>query len=312
MRAKSFLHQPVLLREVIEALAIDRDGIYIDGTLGRGGHTQEILKLLGPQGRLIAIDKDPAALASVGKELEADQRVTLIHGSFVLMKEIAKQQNIIGKVNGILLDLGVSSPQLDEPERGFSFLQDGPLDMRMDNTSGITAAAWLAAAKEAEIADVLHDLGEERYARRIARAIVRERAVEPIVTTGRLAAIVSEANPAWEKSKHPATRAFQAIRIFINEELNELQASLEQVLDILAIAGRLVVISFHSLEDRIVKRFMRRHSQDESLPAYLPVVHKEVRPRLKRLGRGIKPTVGEIAANPRSRSAVLRVAEKLL
>lgn len=312
MKDKKTQHQPVLLAEVLTGLAISPSGIYIDGTMGRGGHTEAILKQLDQNGQLIAFDKDPAAVKSVKEKLGADPRIILVHGSFITMQQVAKQRNLIGKIKGILLDLGVSSPQLDEPERGFSFLQDGPLDMRMDNSSGITAAQWIATAKEAEIAEVLHDFGEERYARRIARAIILARIEEDIITTGKLSTIVSKANPAWEKGKHPATRAFQAIRIFVNQELNELQAGLDQALEILAITGRLVVISFHSLEDRIVKRFMRRNSRDESLPSYLPVVHQEVRPRLRCLGRGIKPTAGEIATNPRSRSAVLRVAEKLL
>lgn len=311
MRNKSYKHQPVLLTEVITALAIQQNGIYVDATLGRGGHTKAILENLGPEGRLIAIDKDPEAVVLTKEFLGQDKRLEVIHGSFADLQEIAEERGVKEKINGILFDLGVSSPQLEDPTRGFSFLQPGPLDMRMDNTKGLTAAEWLAFAKESEISNVLHDLGEERFARRMARAIVTERELEPITTTTRLAEIVSKANLRWEKGKHPATRAFQAIRIFINQELTELQHSLAQALDILAVGGRLAVISFHSLEDRIVKQFIREHSQRKNIPAEIPIVFKEERFKLKDLSRGIKPTAEEIAANPRSRSAVLRIAEKL-
>jgi len=305
------MHQSVLLEEAIDALAIKPDGIYLDATFGRGGHSQAILAKLNANGRLLAIDRDPEAAAFAQQKFSNDKRFILFQGAFSQLEQFAKEQNVIGKVNGILMDLGVSSPQLDDPHRGFSFLQDGPLDMRMDTTSGEPVATWLNRAKEADIAQVLFEYGEERFSRRIARAIVRERQVEPIQTTGRLAEIVSTANPAWEKHKHPATRAFQAFRIFINKELAELQTGLEQALTVLAVEGRLAVISFHSLEDRIVKRFIRQQSRDENLPTDLPVVASAMRSRMKNLGRPIKPSAEEVAVNIRARSAILRVAEKL-
>lgn len=307
-----YLHRPVLMQEVLRELAIRPSGTYIDGTLGRGGHALAILQQLNASGRLIAIDKDPEALANTRSLFQQDPRVVLLQGSFAGLAAIAKAQNVFGEVQGILLDLGVSSPQLDDPKRGFSFLQDGPLDMRMDNTQGDTAAEWLARAKENEITTVLRDFGEERFAKRIAHAIVTERQIKPITTTAHLAEVVSKANPAWEKHKHPATRSFQAIRIFINKELDDLEVGLEQAIEVLAVGGRLGVLSFHSLEDRLVKRFIRSHSQDQKYPVNLPVVAKEMRPRLRAVGRGVKPTADEVAANPRSRSAVFRVAEKLL
>lgn len=311
MNKENYVHQPVLLHEALDALAIKPDGIYIDATFGRGGHSAAILEKLNKAGRLYALDRDPAAVEFAHKKFGTEERFLLVHQSFADLQQMAKQQQIIGKVDGILLDLGVSSPQLDDPERGFSFLQDGPLDMRMDTSRGMTVAEWLQNAKATDIAQVLHEYGEERFAKRIANAIVRARDEQPIITTAQLASIVSAANPAWEKHKHPATRAFQALRIFVNQELNELQAVLEHVLPVLAIGGRLAVISFHSLEDRIVKRFIRRHTRDETLPAGLPVRANEIHVRLKSLGRAIKPSVNEIAHNPRSRSAILRVAEKL-
>lgn len=308
----SVSHQPVLLAEIVEALAIKPDGIYIDATFGRGGHSQAILEKLSEVGRLIAIDKDPEAVVFAKKQFVQEPRFAIVHGSFNQLGEIVKKEKITSRVDGVLLDLGVSSPQLDIPQRGFSFLQDGPLDMRMDPTRGMTAAEWIAQAKETEIADVLWKYGEERFARRMAKAIVNERAKEPICTTARLAEVVSKANPRWEKTKHPATRAFQAIRIFINQELIELSICLEQAMEVLAVGGRLVVISFHSLEDRIVKQFIRRYSRGEKLPIEIPVIATEVKPRLKSLGKPIKAKESEIAVNPRSRSAILRVAEKLL
>lgn len=306
-----YQHQPVLLDEVLEALAIKPDGIYIDATFGRGGHARAILNLLGAKGRLLAVDRDPVAVEFARTNFADDARFSIVHGAFSQLEQIAKDAQIIGKVDGVLVDMGVSSPQLDDPQRGFSFLQDGPLDMRMDTTQGKTAAEWLATAKEADIATVLREYGEERHAKRIAGAIVRERSVEAIQTTGRLAAIVKEANPSWERTKHPATRAFQAIRIFINQELAEIPLLLEQVLDVLAVGGRLVVLSFHSLEDRIIKRFIRQHSRGEQLPINLPVVFAKTKPRLQSLGR-VKAEDSELAVNPRARSAILRIAEKLL
>jgi 16S rRNA (cytosine1402-N4)-methyltransferase len=305
-------HIPVLLEEVIDALAIQPDGIYIDGTLGRAGHAQAIVERLGPKGRLLAIDKDQAALAAGQKCFGKDSRIVMEQGSFSQLREFAERYELVGKVNGILLDLGVSSPQLDDPSRGFSFLKDGPLDMRMDSSAGMSAATWINSAKEADIAQVLKEYGEERYARRITRAIVEERSVEPIETTGRLASIVAKANPAWEKGKNPATRAFQGIRIFLNHELDDVRSCLDQCLDVLAVGGRLAVISFHSLEDRIVKRFMRNEAKGGNFPAGLPITHAELKTRLQIIGRAVKPGIAEVERNPRSRSAVLRIGEKLL
>lgn len=305
-------HQPVLLAEVIKNLAIDREGIYIDATFGRGGHAGEILSYLGKKGKLIAIDKDPAAVAYAKQTWGQDERFKIYQGSFKNLKEIAESAGILGQVSGILLDLGVSSPQLDQAERGFSFLRDGPLDMRMNPKTGISAAEWLACAHENEIAQVLKDYGEERYAKRIARAIGEERKLRPIVTTVHLANVVKCAHPRWERHKHPATQTFQAIRIRINNELEDLKVCLEQSVEVLKRGGRLLVISFHSLEDRIVKRFIRQHAQEAVELKKLPFVTAEWRPKLKNLGRGIKPDAYAIKANPRSRSAVLRIAEKIL
>lgn len=311
MTDHDYQHHPVLLDEVLEALVLVPDGVYIDATFGRGGHTRAILSRLGPQGRLLALDRDPEAVRE-GMELVAtDSRLMMQQGSFGTLKTFIASQGILGKVNGILLDLGVSSPQLDNAQRGFSFMHSGPLDMRMNPDEGISAARWLKTAREDEIIRVLKEYGEERYAKRIARAIVAARATNPITTTGQLANIVAQANPAWEKDKHPATRTFQALRIFINHELEELQACLEHVLDILAAGGRLVVISFHSLEDRIVKRYMRRESSGDRLPAGVPVTGIEQHPRLRRIGKPVIAGNAEIAANPRARSAIMRVAEKI-
>lgn len=305
-------HQPVLLEEVIEQLAIKPDGIYIDATFGRGGHAQEILRKLGKNGRLLVIDKDPVAVAYAKQHWGKDQRLQIYEGSFSRIGEITKANEIMGQIDGLLLDLGVSSPQLDQAERGFSFLRDGPLDMRMDPNHGISAAQWLACVTEKEIAQVLKDYGEERYAKRIAKAIDEARQQKAITRTVQLAEIVKRAHPRWERHKHPATQTFQAIRICINKELEELQTCLEQSLDILAIGGRLLVISFHSLEDRIVKRFIRKHSREPAELKGLPIMPTEWRPRLKNWGRGIKSDTQAIDKNPRSRSAVLRIGEKLL
>lgn len=303
-------HQPVLLQPAIDNLNIKADGIYIDGTFGRGGHSQAILEQLNESGRLIAIDKDPSAVAVAKERFANDPRFEIVHRSYKDIAEIAKEAGVFGKVDGILLDLGVSSPQLDEADRGFSFMQDGPLDMRMDTSQGQSAAEWIARASDKEIAQVLKEYGEERFAKRIARAIVAARQETPITTTGQLSKIVKEANPKWEQHKHPATRSFQAIRIFINEELSALEPSLEHSVETLAQAGRLVVISFHSLEDRVVKRFMRRLASGE-LPKGLPVTIEEMNAPLKLVCKAIKPTESEVADNPRARSAVMRVGEKL-
>ena len=303
-------HESVLLREAVEALNIQASGHYVDATFGRGGHSAAILAALGPEGRLLAIDKDPEAVAYGRERFASDGRVRIEQGGFGRIGALADDVGWSGGVQGILLDLGVSSPQLDAPERGFSFLQDGPLDMRMDPGAAPSAAEWLADAGEGEIARVLSEFGEERFARRIARAICRARAQGPITRTGQLAAIVAAANPAWEKGRHPATRSFQAVRIRVNRELEELSGALDQSLDLLAPAGRLVVISFHSLEDRIVKRFMREHSRGERFPRGVPVTADRIRARMRLVGKAVRPGEEERVRNPRARSAVLRAAEK--
>ncbi|MES9880187.1 MAG: 16S rRNA (cytosine(1402)-N(4))-methyltransferase RsmH [Sedimenticola sp.] len=304
-------HLPVLFSEALDGLAIDPSGTYIDGTFGRGGHSGALLDALGDKGRLLAIDKDPEAVAHGHSLFGSDDRFQIEQGSFAMLEQFADQEGLTGRVSGVLLDLGVSSPQLDTPERGFSFLKDGPLDMRMDNASGISAAQWLAGAEVSDIARVLKEYGEERHAKRIARAIHEAGQLESIETTARLAEIVSVANPAWEKGKHPATRAFQGIRIFINSELDDLISCLDQSLQVLAPGGRLAVISFHSLEDRIVKRFMRESERGDNFPPGIPVTHEQMNSKLKRIGKATKPSAEEVERNPRSRSAVLRVAERL-
>jgi len=287
------------------------DGRYCDATFGRGGHTAAILGVLGPAGRLVAIDRDPEAIRAGRQRFAAEARLTLVQGSFGSLEERVRAAGFEGELDGVLLDLGVSSPQLDEAARGFSFMQDGPLDMRMDNESGQSAAQWLAKAGEREIADVIRGLGEERFARRIARAIVAARAEAPITRTAALAALVAEAVPTREPGKHPATRTFQAIRIHVNGELDALESALPQAVRLLAPGGRLCVISFHSLEDRIVKRFIRREEQGDPVYAGLPNVPVHARARLKRVGGAVMAGEAEVRANPRARSAVLRVAERL-
>jgi len=304
-------HRPVLLAEVLAALRVRPEGIYLDGTFGRGGHAAEILAQLGPQGRLLAVDKDPQAVAVARQRFGADARFAIERGSFTRLGALVAERGWVGKVDGILLDLGVSSPQLDEAERGFSFRLDGPLDMRMDPESGMSAAAWLAQAAEEDIARVLKEYGEERFAKRIARAIVQSRAQAPIIRTAQLREIVARANPAWEKGKDPATRAFQALRIYINRELDDLDEFLAQSVGLLAPGGRLAVISFHSLEDRRVKQFIRHQQRGEELPPDLPLTQAQMwQPRLRAVGKKIVAGAAEVAANPRARSAVLRVAEK--
>jgi 16S rRNA (cytosine1402-N4)-methyltransferase len=307
----TFEHRPVLLDEVLEALNIRPDGIYLDGTFGRGGHSAAILERLSEDGRLLAMDKDPQAIAIAQSRFAGDSRFSIVRGSYTMLVQEVEQRGWKGKVNGILLDLGVSSPQLDDPSRGFSFRHDGPLDMRMDPDSGLSAAEWLAEAAEGEIAQVLKEYGEERFAKRIARALVREREQAPIITTARLAKIVAEANPKWERDKHPATRSFQAIRIFINAELEELEQVLEQSVEMLAPGGRLALISFHSLEDRRVKRFIRDEARGGDFPPGLPVTDAQLNRRLRAVGKDIRAGEAELAENPRARSAVLRVAERL-
>lgn len=303
-------HIPVMLDPVLEGLNVRPDGIYIDATFGRGGHARAILAVLNQKGRLLLLDRDPEAIREAQQLAANDARVIVRQGTFQNLYVIAESENWIGKVNGILFDLGVSSPQLDSADRGFSFKSDGPLDMRMDPSTGISAAEWINTAEESDISEVLKTLGEERFHRRIAHAIIAARNVKPITTTRALAEIVSKANPAWEKIKHPATRSFQAIRMFINNELEEITLGLDQALEILAVGGRLAVISFHSLEDRLVKRFIQKHERGDEYPIGLPILASQMNQRLKRLGRSIKPTGLEIAKNKRARSAILRLAEK--
>lgn len=304
-------HRPVLLQEAITGLAIQPDGIYIDGTFGRGGHSRAILQQLNASGRLIAIDKDLDAIDYAKQHFTNDPRFTIAHGSFSTLNKIATELNVYGQVNGILLDLGVSSPQLDTPERGFSFMQEGPLDMRMDATQKLDAAQFVNQASAEEMTHIFREYGEERFAGRIARAIVEARGQEPILRTSVLAEIVKAANPKWEKHKHPATRVFQAIRIYINQELTDLTEALKQSVAALAVKGRLAVISFHSLEDRIVKQFMRAEEQGPTIPSGVPIRAVDLQTHFKRVGKAIKPHDVEIKENVRSRSAVLRIGEKI-
>lgn len=303
---------PVLLAETLEHLAVQQGGVYVDATFGRGGHSRAILAAMGPTGRLLAIDRDPLAVATARNLAAEDSRLQVEHTEFSCLGALVRRRGFAGRVDGVLLDFGVSSPQLDAPERGFSFLQDGPLDMRMNpESAGPTAAQWLALAQEPEIAQVLREFGEERYARRIARAIVQGREQRPLERTLQLADLIAAAHPAWEKGRHPATRSFQAIRIFINRELEEIRAALQQALEVLVIGGRLVAISFHSLEDRLVKRFFKKCARGDNLPRGLPVTAAELRPRLRLLGGALRPSEAEVGCNPRARSAILRAAEKL-
>ena len=313
MSQTSYKHVTVLLDEAVAALAVRANGRYLDGTFGRGGHSRLLLQQLGSDGQLLGFDKDPLAIAT-GQALAADDgRFVVVQRSFAELGEEVVQRGWSGTLDGILLDLGVSSPQLDDPERGFSFLNDGPLDMRMNPDQGISAAEWIASAPEEDIARVFKDYGEERFAKRMARAVVQRRQEKPFERTADLAQVLTVANPAWEKGKNPATRAFQGLRIFINNELGDLERGLEAALEALAVGGRLVVISFHSLEDRIVKQFMRRHAKGEAdtLPRDLPIIPEKFIPRLKLCGKPQYASAEEVKANPRSRSAVMRVAEKL-
>jgi len=305
------IHTPVLLEESLEALAIDPVGIYVDGTFGRGGHVRALLARLDVSGSLLGLDRDLQAVVAGAALARHDSRFIMEHAPISRLEEVARRRGLRGRVNGLLLDLGVSSPQLDEPGRGFSFSADGPLDMRMDTSGGQTAAQWLAQAEVGEIARVLRDYGEERHAKCIARAIVRARNAGPVVTTDALGQIVAAASPSREPGKHPATRTFQAIRIHINRELEELRACLAGVCDLLTAGGRLVVISFHSLEDRIVKRFIRNEAQGDRFPRGVPVTVREINARLRPVGRPVRPSNSEVAANPRARSALMRVAERL-
>ena len=307
----AFVHQTVLLDEAVVSILGAPDGVYVDATFGRGGHTRHLLSRLGPDARVIGFDKDPAAIAA-GQALAAqDTRFAIVHESFADILSVLKAEGLAGTIDGVLADLGVSSPQLDDAERGFSFMNDGPLDMRMDPTRGESAAEWLADVAEDELARVLYEYGEERHSRRIARAIVKARADKPITRTRELAEIVAAAHPAWEKHKHPATRAFQAIRIAINSELADIERFLRDALAVLKPGGRLAVISFHSLEDRLVKQFFQKEARGDDFPPGLPVTVDMLKPRLRLRGKAVEPSAAEVAANPRARSARLRVAEKL-
>ena len=302
-------HIPVLLHEALDALCIRSDGIYLDCTFGRGGHSRAILASLDESGRLIGFDRDPSAVAAARDLAKKDSRFEIVHTAFSEL-ESALDSIAIARVHGVLMDLGVSSPQLDQAERGFSFQVDGPLDMRMDPTSGQSAADWIARADTDEIADVLWVLGEERFSRRIARAIAEARKVEPIVTTAQLSKIVSDAQPKKDQNKHPATRTFQAIRLHINEELSEVEQGLEAAVKRLEVGGRLAVISFHSLEDRLVKRVLRDASRLPQGDPRMPLPDSVTKPRMRLMGKAIKASTGELKMNPRARSAVLRVAER--
>jgi 16S rRNA (cytosine1402-N4)-methyltransferase len=306
-----FEHKTVLLKEAIDALLIDQDGSYVDGTFGRGGHCAELLSRLSDCGTVLALDKDPDAITAGVERFREEQRLTLLHGTFADLAAVVSREGKAGELSGVLLDLGVSSPQLDCAERGFSFLRDGPLDMRMDTTRGQSAAQWIATASEQQISNVFKEYGEERYARRIAAAVVRERMVQPITRTAQLAQIVSLAHPAWQPGKHPATKVFQAIRIFINRELDDLDTLLGEIIDTLKVGGRLVIISFHSLEDRRVKRFIRDQQRGIQLPKNIPMRDVDRGVRMVKVGKPIKPDSDELHANTRARSAVMRVAERV-
>lgn len=307
----SFSHTSVLLQECLDGLAIKPDGIYIDATFGRGGHSGEILKQLGDNGRLIAFDRDPQAIEAAARFAE-DSRFEIVHSAFGDMADVIAEMGLTGQIDGVLMDLGVSSPQLDDAERGFSFLRDGPLDMRMDTSRGLSAAEWLSSADEQDITQVIKEFGEEKFGKRIAHAIVNFRQTQALTRTSQLVDIIDEAVPVKDKFKHPATRTFQGIRIYINAELEQLRVGLKAATGILKTGGRMAVISFHSLEDRLVKRFMKEQSKGKALPPGLPVTQAEIDADkvLTLIGKAIKPGDAELKHNVRSRSAVLRVAEK--
>lgn len=313
MSASVFSHAPVLHSEVIAQLNIRSDGLYVDGTYGRGGHAQSILDQLGENGRLIVMDKDPVAIESARQSMSHDLRVTIVQDDFSHMAALLAELQLSEKVDGVLLDLGVSSPQLDDASRGFSFQKNGPLDMRMNPDQGESAAEWLRYADEKDIAKVLWELGEERYSRRIAKKIVETRDQQPIEDTASLSALIASCVPQRDQKKHPATRSFQAIRIHINRELDRIVEVLDSIFDVLSIGGRLLVISFHSLEDRLVKRFIKTQSSKPKVPRGMPIRESELvsNIRLKAVGKAIKAGTAELAVNPRARSAVLRVAERI-
>jgi 16S rRNA (cytosine1402-N4)-methyltransferase len=303
-------HTSVMVKEVVEALNIRPDGTYVDATFGRGGHTRAILECLGPAGRVLAIDRDPDA-CRYGHEVFANEpRMLLVQARFSDLAEIIEREGLRQRITGMVFDLGVSSPQLDHASRGFSFQKQGPLDMRMDFSTGETVADWLSAVEEAELVRVLRELGEERYAKRIARAVVGARGHVPLTTTTELAALISQCVPTAEPGKHPATRTFQALRIKVNGELDELDVILSQIESLLSVNGRLVVISFHSLEDRRVKHFFRRCARGDQYPPDLPITRDQIRPTLRLVGKLLRPTREEVDLNPRARSAVMRVAER--
>ena len=307
----SFSHTSVLLQECLDGLAIKPDGIYIDATFGRGGHSGEILKQLGSNGRLIAFDRDPQAIEAAARFAE-DSRFEIVHSAFGDMADVIEQMGLTQQIDGVLMDLGVSSPQLDDAERGFSFLRDGPLDMRMDTSRGMSAADWLNSADEQDITQVIKEFGEEKFGKRIAHAIVNYRKEQPLSRTSELVTIIDQAMPVKDKFKHPATRTFQGIRIYINAELEQLRVGLKAATNVLRSGGRMAIISFHSLEDPLVKRFMKEQSKGKSFPPGLPVTQAEIDADkvLILIGRAIKPGDQELKHNVRSRSAVLRVAEK--
>ena len=303
-------HTSVMVKEVVEALNIRPDGTYVDATFGRGGHTRAILECLGPAGRVLAIDRDPDA-CRYGHEVFANEpRMLVVQARFSDLAEIIEREGLRQRITGMVFDLGVSSPQLDHASRGFSFQKQGPLDMRMDFSTGETVADWLSAVEEAELVRVLRELGEERYAKRIARAVVGARGHVPLTTTTELAALISQCVPTAEPGKHPATRTFQALRIKVNGELDELDVILSQIESLLSVNGRLVVISFHSLEDRRVKHFFRRCARGDQYPPDLPITRDQIRPTLRLVGKLLRPTREEVDLNPRARSAVMRVAER--
>lgn len=304
------VHVPVLLDEVMQALNIKPDAVVVDATYGRGGHSAEILKRLGAFGSLLALDRDPHAVADARQRFSSDQRVTIEQANFSALGRLCETRNLVGRVNALLFDLGVSSPQLDDAARGFSFRQEGPLDMRMDPSRGMSAAEWINSADESELADVIHTYGEERYAKRISRAIVRARVEAPITDTRVLAELIADAVPSHERKKDPATRTFQAIRLHINRELEELDAVLPEAVRMLAPGGRLAIISFHSLEDRKVKHFFRAQSQAPTPPRGMPSLPTPFHPTLAVVGKAVRAGEEEVRRNPRARSATLRVAER--
>ncbi|BCE00622.1 16S rRNA (cytosine(1402)-N(4))-methyltransferase RsmH [Marinicellulosiphila megalodicopiae] len=309
-----YKHVTVLLNEAVDAMGVAKDtheAVYIDCTFGRGGHSKLILQTANPKSRLIGIDKDDRAIETANELAANDGRFKIVKDSFAQLKQIATDEGLLGQVDAILMDLGVSSPQLDEADRGFSFMNDGPLDMRMDTSSGISAAQWVNETDENTMMHTFFDYGEEKFSRRIAKAICEHRETSPFTRTKELADVVAKAHPKWQKGKNPATRIFQAIRIKINQELDDLEQALADVLDVLKPGGRLVVISFHSLEDRIVKRFIKRQCKGDELPRGLPVFDQDLNQTMKMQGKAIKPTAHEIDINPRSRSAVMRAAVKL-